>query len=541
MRTEADHPFMEASAGLLSAIVNSIADPVMVKDENHRWVFVNEAHCLLTGRKAEELIGKSDYDFFPKEEADVFWDRDNEVLRTGRINVNEEFHTDASGRQHTVLTKKSLYCAPDGKLYVVGVFQDITERKEKEEEIALLNAELARQYQIILDKTREALVSTESKLQRISDANIVGVICWHIDGQILDANQAFLDMTGYTSEDLNSGRLNWRAMVRGGERLSDNSPDMRGLLEAGFHGPVEAQYITKTGGRVDVYVAGAFLDSTRQEGVGVVVDISRLKQTENALKQNRGILRKYAAELEKSNRDLEQFAQGVAYGLQVPLRKIQTFSEHMRSVSTESLCSEALDDLERVIRSTYRMQGLIQDLLEVSKIKRRSMPFELVDLSHVLKEVYYDIYFQLKETRSRLEFGNLPTVEGDPSQLEQMFVQLIEFFLKSPGGEASRHIQVNGKESSPGLCEITIKSGRLDMPAEKIEKLFDPFSHFYDAKNYNGDGIILALVSKIVERHNGTIKVQCDETGETGFIIVLPYRQSHLELAQLAESNDPGI
>lgn len=399
LSTRADHTFTEASADLLSAIVDLIADPVMVKDEAHRWVFLNQAHCRLTGRNPEDYIGKSDYDFFPKEEADVFWAMDDDVLNNGTINVNEENHTDVEGRKHIVLTKKSLYQAPDGKKYIVGVFQDITERREKEAEIARLNAELARQYQISLEKTEKALVTTESKL-------------------------------------------------------------------------------------------------------------------------------------EHSNRELEQFAHGVAYGLQVPLRKIQTFSEHLRSISTKDLSPEAIDDLERVIRSTYRMQSLVQDLVEISKIKSRQTPFERVDLAEVMKDVYYDLYFQLKETGSQLEVEEMPVIEADPTQMEQMFAQLVEFCLKPDGQPGSARILVRARKCDPDTCQITIENPALVLPAQKIEKLIDPFAYFYDPRDYTGQGIVLALVNKIVERHNGKIQVRSEKSSGTTFVIELPCTQTGLALNQ---------
>jgi PAS domain S-box-containing protein len=98
-----------ASKEYLNKIINTIGDPIFVKDWQHRLILVNDAECSLIGHSREEILGKTDYDFFPKEQVDVFWEKDEEVFRTGKENVNEEQITDAEGITRTIITKKTLY------------------------------------------------------------------------------------------------------------------------------------------------------------------------------------------------------------------------------------------------------------------------------------------------------------------------------------------------------------------------------------------------------------------------------------------------
>lgn len=123
---------MDVHKDTLHSIVDAIADPIFVKDRRHRFVLLNDACCRLIGRPREELLGKSDYDFFPKEEADVFWQKDEEVFKTGEPNLNEEDITDAAGETHTIVTKKSRYIDSTGHPFIVGVTRDITDSKELE-------------------------------------------------------------------------------------------------------------------------------------------------------------------------------------------------------------------------------------------------------------------------------------------------------------------------------------------------------------------------------------------------------------------------
>jgi PAS domain S-box-containing protein len=124
---------LQESKDYLNKIINSIGDPIFVKDSNHRLVLVNNAESALAGRPPEELLGKTDYDFFPKEQVDVFWKQDSLVLETGEENLNEEMITDAQGNIRTVVTKKTLYTDKSGKKFIVGVVRDITERKRAEQ------------------------------------------------------------------------------------------------------------------------------------------------------------------------------------------------------------------------------------------------------------------------------------------------------------------------------------------------------------------------------------------------------------------------
>jgi PAS domain S-box-containing protein len=119
----------------LEAILDTIGDPIFVKDEDHRYTYVNEAKCRLSGIEEEDILGKTGYDVpFPvKEQVDVFVQRDRFVLETGREDLNEEELTDAEGVVRTVVTKKSLYVDDSGRRCIVGVIRDITERKRAEE------------------------------------------------------------------------------------------------------------------------------------------------------------------------------------------------------------------------------------------------------------------------------------------------------------------------------------------------------------------------------------------------------------------------
>jgi PAS domain S-box-containing protein len=152
---------LQESRDYLDKIINSIGDPIFVKDRQHRYVLANEAQCNLAGHKREEIIGKTCYDFFPKEQADVFWKKDDEVFETGIENVNEEIVTDAKGTVRTVVSKKTPYKDNAGYEFLVGVVRDITDRKQMENELRRARDDLEQRVQ---ERTKE-LVNANEALQ----------------------------------------------------------------------------------------------------------------------------------------------------------------------------------------------------------------------------------------------------------------------------------------------------------------------------------------------------------------------------------------
>ena len=136
---------LKDSVSFLTQIVNSIPDPTFVKDENYRFVVVNDALCEVIGKAREEIIGKTDYDFSPKQEADVYWEKDREVFHTGFTVENEETQTDHHGNKRVILTKKGLLTMENDQRFLIGTIHDLTERKHNEEKLekALNEAEAA--------------------------------------------------------------------------------------------------------------------------------------------------------------------------------------------------------------------------------------------------------------------------------------------------------------------------------------------------------------------------------------------------------------
>ena len=131
---------LEESRNYLDEIINSVGDPMFVKDRQHRWVLVNNAMCTFMGSFRDELLGKCEYDYLQKDEPDVSRSKDEHTLTTGEENINEESFTDANGVIHTIVTRKTLYTDKKSAKFIVAIIRDITNQKKAEEEKKRLEA-----------------------------------------------------------------------------------------------------------------------------------------------------------------------------------------------------------------------------------------------------------------------------------------------------------------------------------------------------------------------------------------------------------------
>ncbi len=241
----------------------------------------------------------------------------------------------------------------------------------------------------------------------------------------------------------------------------------------------------------------------------------------------------YAAELERSNRELEQFAYVASHDLQEPLRKIRTFGDRL-----EMKCGERLDEtgrycVARMQDAAGRMQRLIDGLLTLSRVTTRGQQFEPVDLETVAREVIADLEVQIEQVEGRVELGKLPTIQADPLQMQQLFQNLIGNALKFRRIEEPPLVKVHGRfqhgrderrrgAASEEKCLIYVEDNGIGIDQKYGERIFDVFQRLHPRDMYEGTGVGLAICRKIAERHGGTIHVKSTPGKGATFEVVLP-------------------
>ena len=291
------------------------------------------------------------------------------------------------------------------------------------------------------------------------------------------------------------------------------------------------------------YVRTSIQENDRNVGeVLLFKDITERKQAEEALSQK-------AAELARSNAELEQFAFVASHDLQEPLRKIQTFGDRLKAKCDAAKLEEGREYLERMQSASARMQRLINDLLTFSRVISKSEPFVSVDLGVVTREVLGDLEARIEKFGAVVEVGQLPSVEADPVQMQQLLQNLIGNALKFHAEGAKPRVRVQAQIQSPPakqgdtallarnpsaktdkaatvqLCELTVQDNGIGFDEKYLGRLFAVFQRLHGRQEFEGTGIGLAVCRRIAERHGGTITARSKLGEGATFIVRLPLRQ----------------
>lgn len=265
-----------------------------------------------------------------------------------------------------------------------------------------------------------------------------------------------------------------------------------------------------------------------QEGnfvMSFIIDITERKRQDDALKKAHNELKMYAQRLTESNSELEQFAYVASHDLQEPLRKIQSFGERLTSKEKDKLSEQGKDYIERMQNASSRMQNLINDLLSFSRITTKAQPFRQINLNKVLNEVLVDIETIIEKAKAKLDIGNLMDIEADPTQMRQLFQNLISNACKFRKKGESLQIKIYCNQlPDKNAIEISIEDNGIGFNEKYADRIFNVFQRL-EGREYEGSGIGLAICKKIAIRHNGTITVKSKDGIGTIFTITLPLKQ----------------
>jgi two-component system, LuxR family, sensor kinase FixL len=266
-----------------------------------------------------------------------------------------------------------------------------------------------------------------------------------------------------------------------------------------------------------------FLSPTRTPGgeidglLGSALDITALKNSEAAS-------REFAAQLQASNQDLENFAFIASHDLKEPLRKIVSFSDLI--ARNEHLTETERDYLARMRASAHRMQNLITALLALSRSASRKGACQPVDLNRIAKNVLEDLEHMLRQTKGQIILHPLPTVEADPVQMHQLIQNLLANALKFHRPDVAPQVQLSSRTTADARIELTIADNGTGFDMAKVDEIFKPFGRLHPRSRYEGSGIGLVICKKIAERHGGSITAHSVPGEGSTFIVQLKARSN---------------
>lgn len=266
-----------------------------------------------------------------------------------------------------------------------------------------------------------------------------------------------------------------------------------------------------------------WLSSPAGDGLVYAVgrDVTERRKAEEALRQT-------MLDLDARNRELQDFAFIASHDLQEPLRKIRAFSDRLLQRHAAQLAEEARDYLGRTSQAATRMQTLIDDLLAYSRVSARGKPFVAVDLGAVLAAVTEDLEARIESSGGRVEAGPLPTLEADPTQMRQLLQNLLANALKFRDPDRPPQVRLSAapvRLEGADAWRLEVEDNGIGFEPRYAEKVFAPFQRLHGRQDYEGTGIGLAIVRRIVERHRGTVQAEGRPGEGARFVIVLPARQ----------------
>lgn len=218
-----------------------------------------------------------------------------------------------------------------------------------------------------------------------------------------------------------------------------------------------------------------------------------------------GAIKRYTKELERSNQELQQFAYVASHDLQEPLRMVSSFLQLLERRYGDQLDKDAKDFIYYAVDGAKRMQALINDLLEFSRVGTRGKPFKEIDLNEVFELVRNNLEIAIEENQATIHCEKLPVVYGDDTQLTQLFQNLIANAIKFHG-ESPPEITISATRKN-GAYEITVKDNGIGIDPKYRERIFLIFQRLHNREAYPGTGMGLAICKRIVERHGGLIGV----------------------------------
>jgi signal transduction histidine kinase/DNA-binding response OmpR family regulator len=268
---------------------------------------------------------------------------------------------------------------------------------------------------------------------------------------------------------------------------------------------------------------GTFTDIHEQKIANESLEMKVAERTRELISKNE--------ELELSNHELQQFSWVVSHDLKEPLRKIEIFIKIIKDRYLKE-DEKAVDYVNRTISSAERMTKLITDLIDYSRLSSSVLPQE-TDLNEIIGEVLSDLEYIIEKKQAVIEIKDLPSLKAVPSQLRQVFQNLVGNSLKFSKEGMPPLIEISSelieskefdspKSESGSYCRITVKDNGIGFDESYLDKIFVIFQSLNDRSSYEGTGIGLAIAKKIIEKHNGLITAKSKIGEGSSFIIVLP-------------------
>ncbi len=513
---------LRQSRSQFDAIIQSAMDAIITADEEQRVVIFNAAAEKMFDCAGAEAIGQSIDRFIPQRFRAAHAGHIRNFGGTGVTGramgtMGTLWAVRADGEEFPIEASISQIDAAGKKLFTV-ILRDVTERKQAEEALAGQAEELSRQAEELL-RSRQALEAQTLMLQSVLDSMAEGLVAADEQGKFVIWNPAAERILGRGKIDIPpeewvahydlyqadavtpfpNDQLPLLRAIRGESSTTEicvRNPD----LEGGVWIEVSSGPLTDKNGAVHGGVA-AFRDITEKRAAER--EIRKL----NEELEERVIQR--TAQLEAANQELEAFTYSVSHDLRAPLRHISGFSKILSEEFGPTLPADVQRLLQRIQDGTRRMGELVDALLSLARLGRQPVSLQVTRLDSVVKDVVQVLEPETQQRQVEWRIAGLPSVECDPVLVRQIFQNLIANALKYSRPRPKALIEV-GHTEKDGQRVFFVRDNGVGFNMKYADKLFGVFQRLHRAEDFEGTGVGLATVQRIVQKHGGRVWAEAE-------------------------------
>ncbi|MBX9690313.1 MAG: PAS domain S-box protein, partial [Candidatus Obscuribacterales bacterium] len=409
-------------------------------------------------------------------------------------------------------------------LYIMHRVEDVSDfvilnKKEAEQSPGELNDKVIQEVYLRSQEIKEQALKiekSESKFRALLEAAPDAMVIAAEDGCIVIVNSQTEKIFGYKRDEL----LGRKVEILIPARFASRHPEHRSSfasnpLPRAMGTGLELFGLRKDGTEFPVEISLSPLKTKSGTIIlSAIRDVSQRKQAE--LQEQ-----KLKEELSRSNAELQQFAYVAAHDLREPLRTIASYTALLEEQLRDRLDEDAQENLDFILKAARRMQSLIDDLLSFSRVGTQGKAFQSVSIEDIVSKTETILRVPLCESGARLIYDDLPLIFADPTQMEQLFSNLISNAVKFRKPDLCPEIKIKGHAINDEFCLFEVVDNGIGFDMQYADRIFQMFQRLHSMDEYSGTGIGLAICKRIVERHGGRIWVESELGNGSSFKFTL--------------------
>jgi len=492
---------------LLRILLDESTDPIFCFEPDGTYRYINQAFARPFGKDPREIIGKKIWDIFSPDEANRRFALVKHVFESGEIGIIEVRVPQPPPKKdlYFLTSAKPVFSSTRQVEMVICISKDITERKQAE----------------------DALRTSEARFRQVTDHAPIAISWSNPQGNIEYINQAFHDLFGYDLEDIPTLE-DWflKAYPNADERAAIAAEWAEGMKKAEENQnrpfTMQAPVTCKNGSVHIIQITGTLIDDFSFSIMNNITD--QIRAEEAILHMNVELeerVRVRTAQLEQSNHELESFSYSVSHDLRSPLRAIDGFTSILMEDFYQSLPLDGQQVCQSILNNTRRMNQLIDDLLAFSRLNRFELRLVPVDMHALVDLAFGELTTPETRLKITINLQPLPGITGDPSLMRQVWLNLVSNAVKFSSQREEAFIEV-GFETRKDEIVYYIRDNGAGFDMAYAANLFGVFQRLHGIKDFEGTGVGLAIVQRIIQRHGGRVWGEGKVDGGATFYFALP-------------------